>query len=117
MEQFGIKETKEGLDFLFDIADAVIDSLEGDGKITIRDAPKFLKPMRTAMGGVGGIQDIPKELADLSSAELDELCAHVSKRFDLKDDEIEVRIEDILKLSCALVISIRDLYLLSKNND
>lgn len=117
MDTFGIKETKEAVDFLFDITDAVIDSLDGDGKITITDIPKFLKPLKSGIGGISGIEKLPKEIVDLTPIELSELTDYIANRFDIKDDTLEAKVEDTLKLSGSLALVIRDIYSLKKTND
>lgn len=110
----GTKETIEAVDFLFDIADAIVSSTKDDGKITIGDAPKFLKIAIGAPKGIGGIQDVPKELTDLSEEELTEIVDHIKDRFDITDDGLEAAIEDILKSAGLLVLSIQKIYQLKK---
>lgn len=108
-----IHETTEALDFLFDLSDAIVGSLE-DGKITILDAPKFLKPARSAGSGIGGIENIPKELDKITDEDWSSLAAHVAERFDIKNDQLETKIEEILKRTGLLAISIKELYALKK---
>lgn len=110
----GTKETIEAIDFLFDIADAVLASTRDDGKITIGDAPKFLKLAIGAPKGIGGIQDVPKELTDLDGTEMAEITAHIADRFDISDDGLEAAIEDILKSTGLLVLSIQKIYKLKQ---
>ncbi len=117
METFTIKETKEAVDFLFDISDAVVDSLDGDGKITIKDAPKFFKPLRSGLGGLSGIEMVPKEMVDLSADELAELTDHIASRFDINDDALESKVEELIKLSGLLAIAIKDIYTMRKKSD
>lgn len=112
--KFGTKETIEAIDFLFDIADAVISSTADDGKITIGDAPKFLKIAIGAPKAIGGIQEVPKEIADLSDEELSGITGHIKKRFDIPDDNMEAAIEDILKAAGMLALSIQRIYQLKK---
>lgn len=113
----GIKETKEAVDFLFDITDAVVDSLESDNKITLKDIPKFSSALWSGMSGISGVEKAPKELADLSPAELKELTDHIAERFDINDDALEEKVEAILVLGAQLTIAIRDVYQLKKKND
>jgi hypothetical protein len=107
--QLNTKETKEALDFLFDLTDAIMDSLS-DGKVSIMDAPKFLKPFRTAGAGITGIQIIPKEIVDMDEDEWDDLAKHVAERFDLKNDQIENDIELVLKRAGQLALAIKAIY-------
>jgi hypothetical protein len=107
--KLGTQETREALDFLFDLTDAIIKSLE-DGKVNLLDAPKFLKPFKSASSGISGINIIPKEIVDMDDDEWEEIAAHVAERFDLKDDNIEKDIELILKRAGQLAISIKNLY-------
>ncbi len=115
MEKFGVKETKESLEFLFDLSDAVLASLESDNKITLRDAPKFLKPIRSASAGVGGINLVPKEIVDMDETEWKELSDYVAQRLEIKNEALEKRIENVIKKSGELVLSIKELYDLKKS--
>jgi hypothetical protein len=107
--KLGTQETKEALDFLFDLTDAIIKSLE-DGKVNLLDAPKFLKPFKSASSGISGINIIPKEIIDMDDQEWDELAKHVAERFDLKNDNIEADIENILKRAGQLALAIKNIY-------
>jgi len=103
------KETIEFLDFAFDVADAVQASLADDGKITLKDAPKFLNSIWKMPAAIGGMQDIPKELADLEPAERAEILAFAKRRFSLPDEELEVLIEQTLESGWGFAENIRDL--------
>ena len=96
------KETIELLEFLFDLGDATQASLADDGKISIGDAPKFFGVVWKAPVAIGGIQNVPKELSDLSEEGKAEVLAYVRQRFDLPDDELELLIEDTLQLGFSL---------------
>jgi len=93
--KLGINETKELLDFGFNLQGAFVGSLE-DGKITLMDTPRFLKVLGSAGKAFGGIQKVGAELLDLSEAEHKELIDFARERFDLPDDVLELLIEDTL---------------------
>lgn len=103
------KETLEFLDFAFDTADAVQAAINDDGKITLKDAPKFFGPLWKMPAAIGGLQEIPKELADLTPDERAEILAFAKRRFDLPDDELEVLIEQTLESGWEFAESIRAL--------
>ena len=67
-----IKETKELLHFIISVGNAIDKSLSDDGKITITDLPKLLSPMFGIIKGIGGVEKVPQELADLTPIEKDE---------------------------------------------
>ena len=92
----GIQETKELLEFGFNLQDAVTKSLS-DGKINLLDAPKFLGVIRSAGSAFSGIQKIKAELADVSVSEKEELMAFARERFDLPNHQLEVLIEDTIE--------------------
>lgn len=89
---FGIQDTKELLIFGLDLQEAITVSLE-DKKVTLLDAPNFLKPLRSAVPAFGGLQNVKNELLDLDQNEKAQLEAIVKERFDLKDDHLEEIVE------------------------
>jgi hypothetical protein len=102
MSTYGIKETKELLDFGFKLQSAITRSHE-DGKFSpILDTPKFLPALLAAPRAFAGANLIPAELADLDDAEREELMAFVRERFELADRELEILIEDTLDLMLDL---------------
>lgn len=106
VEKQGIKELTEVVDFLFDVAEAVQNANE-DGKITIGDAPKFLRGLMKAPAAIGGANLIPQEIADLSEEELKQITDRIKERFDIEDDKFEAYVENAIVsgASCALNIS------------
>jgi hypothetical protein len=106
VEKQGIKELTEVIDFLFDVAEAVQMANE-DGKITIGDAPKFLRGLMKAPAAIGGANVIPKEIADLTEEELKQITDRIKERFEIKDDKLEAYVENAIVsgASCALNIS------------
>ena len=113
MSKIGVKETKESLNWLFDLTDAII-SANADGKITLGDAPKFWGTLIGSGAAVGGINDIPKEIADMDAIELDELVNLAKERFNINDERLEAAIENILFHALQLTIQIAALYKLNK---
>lgn len=91
----GITETKELLDFGFDLQEAISSSLS-DGKITLADAPTFFSTLMGSATAFGGIQKVTGELLDMDDTEKEELLSHVRSRFDLPDDVLEILIEDTI---------------------
>lgn len=103
------KETIEFLDFAFDTADAVRASLADDGKITLKDAPKFFGAVWKMPAAIGNMQEIPKELAGLTDDERVEIMNFVRRRFNLPDNELEVLIEATLEAGWIFAENIREL--------
>lgn len=93
---YGIQETKELLAFGFKLQKAITNSLE-DGKINmLTDAPKYLSALLAAPKAFGGIGLVPKELADLTIEEKDEILAFAREEFELDNKQLEELIEDTL---------------------
>lgn len=105
----GTKETIEFLDFAFDMADATQQSLASDGKINLMDVPNYIKVAFKAPAAFGGIELVPRELADFTDEERLEVLNHVSKRFDLPNDELEVLIENTLASAWSFAENLRKL--------
>ena len=82
MEQqaFGIQETKDVIIFGMDVAIGVGSSLADDGKITGGDAHKFTPALFSLPGAITGIDQLPKELAELNEAEMEEIKALVLEK-------------------------------------
>lgn len=95
-----IKETKEMVDFVIELANAVSKSM-ADGKIDFTDAGYLMAAMMVAGPAFVGAVAIPAELKDLSEPEAAELCAYVKAKLQLGD-----RAEEIVAASLATVAQI-----------
>ena len=95
-EILGIKETKEVLNFGFDLLEAIIKSLEDKKFSIVTDAPRFVPVIFSAAKAFAGVELVKQELTDLTEEEQDELVSELKKRFDLKNDLIETLLEDVL---------------------
>jgi len=111
--QLGTKDLEEAVDFAFNIADAIEESLE-DGKITIGDAPKFLKTFITSAGAVEGINNVPAQIGDLDADELERIVTKIKARFDIDDDKLEQYIEEAFTAGVNLAVSIKNIMSLRK---
>ena len=105
-EKRGIEETKELLEFVFSLAEAIKKS-NADGEFNWRDGLNFIEPLKRLGPAIDNIEDIIPEVADLDSEEWTELVEFVSSRWDLDtgdaDDDISDRIEDGLNAGIELV--------------
>ena len=95
-EILGIKETKEVLNFGFDLLEAIIKSLEDKKFSIVTDAPRFVPVIFSAAKAFAGVELVKQELTDLTEDEQNELVSELKKRFDLKNDAVELLIEDVL---------------------
>jgi hypothetical protein len=95
-EVLGIKETTEVLNFGFDLLEAIIKSLEDKKFSIVTDAPRFVPVIFSAAKAFSGIELVKEELKDITEEEQQELIAELKKRFDLKNDNVEILIEDVL---------------------
>lgn len=110
----GTKETIEFLDFAFDLADATQQSLASDGKINLFDVPNYIKVAFKAPAAFGGIELVPRELANFNEEERRFIIDHVNKRFDLPNDKLEGLIEKTLASAWAFAENLRDLIAFKK---
>lgn len=79
-EQFGIKETKEVIALVLDIALAFVAAKTDDGVINTADLPKFLAPVMEIPQAVEGITQIPAELKDFHESEMAEIKDYVIQK-------------------------------------
>lgn len=103
------KETIEFLEWSFDIADATVASKKDDGKITLRDSANYFSALLKTPVAVGGIELVPRELAQLGAEACKEVVEYFIERFDLPDDELEARIEKTLQTGHAFAESVLEL--------
>lgn len=108
------KETVELLDAIFGLADATRAALS-DGKVSISDAPYFFQPAFKLPTAIGGIEKVPRELADLSDAGRAEVMGYARERFDLPDDRLEVLIEETLRTGWEFAEHIRELVIYKRS--
>ena len=105
-EKRGIEETKELLEFVFSLAEAIKKS-NADGEFNWRDGLNFIEPLKRLGPAIDNIEEIVPEVSDLDSEEWTELVEFVSSRWDLDsgdaDDDIADRIEDGLNAGIELV--------------
>ena len=94
-EVLGIKETKEVLNFGFDLLEAIIKSLDDKKFSIVTDAPRFVPVIFSAAKAFAGIELVKAELQDLTDEEMNDLIDELKKRFDLKNDAVELLVEDV----------------------
>jgi len=95
-EVLGIKETKEVLNFGFDLLEAIIKSLDDKKFSVVTDAPRFVPVIFSAAKAFAGIELVKAELQDLTDEEMNDLIDELKKRFDLKNDAVELLVEDVI---------------------
>lgn len=103
MTEKGIKETKEALLFFAALGNGMGKSA-ADGKFQLGDILHFIPAATKVPAAVGGVAEIPAEIADLTSDEVTELTTAFSKQFDLPWDTAEVLIEKGLPHVLGLVM-------------
>jgi len=105
-EKKGIEETKELLEFVFSLAEAIKKS-NADGEFNWRDGLNFIEPLKRLGPAIDNIEEIVPEIGDLDAEEWAELVEFVSSRWDLDtgdgDDDLSDRIEDGLNAGIELV--------------
>ena len=81
-EKFGIKETKEMVDFLVSVIQGAIDSAV-DGRLDLWDIRNFFKSLRKVGAAFKDCSKIGQELSDLSDKEIAELEALVNSELSI----------------------------------
>lgn len=110
MEQYGIDETIDVLEFGFSFSSTIQEALKNDGKVDFKDAMLFVGLLFNQLPkAITGIQLVPKELKDLSDDERIELVSYFEDRFDLPNDELEALIERCLTNVISLAELVKDI--------
>ena len=103
----GIEQTKELLDFIFSLVEAIKKST-ADGDFSWTDGLNFIEPLKKIAPAIDDIEDVIPEVMDLDAEEWRELIDFVQERFDLDIDpdddlDIEARIEEALNAGVELL--------------
>ena len=106
-EERGIEQTKELLDFIFSLVEAIKKST-ADGDFSWTDGLNFIEPLKKIAPAIDDIEDVIPEVMDLDESEWNELIDFVQEKFDLdldQDDDldIEARIEEALNAGVELL--------------
>lgn len=106
-EERGIEQTKELLDFIFSLVEAIKKST-ADGDFSWTDGLNFIEPLKKIAPAIDDIEDVIPEVMDLDDSEWSELIDFVQEKFDLdldQDDDldIEARIEEALNAGVELL--------------
>lgn len=97
---FGIQETKELLRFVLALGNAAGQAAR-DGKIDVSDLAYFVSALTKIGPALDKIDLVPKELADLSEAEREELLAFFRSEFDIPQDRLEAIIELLFSITLS----------------
>ena len=108
---YGIQETKDVVSFLTATANAVQDSLQDDGKITIKDYPKFFGVGMKLFPALTGIGQVPHELEDLKEEEKAEIVELVKNELN-----VSANVEEIVAQAIEIAFQIKKLADLIKNS-
>ena len=101
----GVEETKEAAVAVAALAQAVVNSLDNDGKITLLDAGNFVAIIPEVIAGVTGVDQIPSELADLDPVEIQPVLQAVKDRLDI-DVNVETFVDQCLRTAYDLKLCI-----------
>ena len=95
------KELKEALVFMCALANSIGEVAE-DGKLNISDATHLVPMLYKLPSAVDGMADIPSEVAEMDSEDIEELAQLVKDELDLPQDKVEMAIEDGIDLCLRL---------------
>ena len=106
-QERGIEQTKELLDFIFSLAEAIKNST-ADGEFTWSDGLNFIDPLKKIAPAIDDIDEVIPEVMDLDASEWSELVDYVTERFDLDvssddDSDVESRVEEALNAGVELL--------------
>ena len=89
----GFKETKEVVDFVIDLSDGIVSTMQDD-EVTLSDIPNFFPAVFSLLPAIQGVDQVVLEFKLATPEEAEELKAHLRERVDLEDDDMEKFIED-----------------------
>ena len=106
-EERGIQQTKELLDFIFYLVEAIKQSTK-DGEFTWSDGLNFIEPLKKIAPAIDDIEEVIPEVMDLDASEWNELVDYVQANFNLEtsdddDSDIETKIEEALNAGVELL--------------
>ena len=105
-EKVGIEDTKELLDFIFSLAEAVKKSA-ADGKFSWSDGLNFIDPLKKLAPAIDNIDQVGAEILDLDGDEFSELVTYVEEKWNLQDEEdgatIDEKVEDAINAGIELL--------------
>ena len=82
-EERGIQQTKELLDFIFSLVEAIKKST-ADGDFSWSDGLNFIEPLKKIAPALDDIEQVIPEVMDLDSSEWNELVDYVQANFNLE---------------------------------
>lgn len=97
----GTKNLEEALGFVLSFVQAVSLSLK-DGKVDYLDALNFIDVISKIGPAVEEYKQIPKEIKDLTSEEVDQISEKLKTEFDIENDILEENIELALEVTLKL---------------
>ena len=106
-KKYGIQQTKELLDFIFSLVEAIKKSTS-DGDFSWSDGLNFIEPLKKIAPALDDIEAVIPEVMDLDSSEWNELVDYVQANFNLEvseddDSDIESKIEEALNAGVELL--------------
>ena len=109
-EKLGIEDTKQLLDFIFSLAEAVKKSA-ADGEFSWSDGLNFIDPLKKIGPAIDDIDNVIPEVMDLDASEWNELVDFCQEKFDFitestedgEEVDVESKIEDALNAGVELL--------------
>ena len=106
-EERGIQQTKELLDFIFSLVEAIKRSTS-DGDFSWSDGLNFIEPLKKIAPALDNIEEVIPEVMDLDASEWNELVDYVQANFNLEindddDTSIEEKVEEALNAGVELL--------------
>ena len=106
-KEYGIQQTKELLDFIFSLVEAIKKST-ADGDFSWSDGLNFIEPLKKIAPALDDIEQVIPEVMDLDASEWNELVDYVQANFNLEvsegeDSDIETKIEEALNAGVELL--------------
>lgn len=102
-----LKQTKDIVALFAEIINCVEKALD-DGVITAFDARHFIKVLPLFYEAVKDGDKIPEEFKDISREDSEELCRFLAQKIDIKNDELEEIIENMLQAIFYTILSLSE---------
>ena len=104
-EKRGIEETRDIIDFVFSIVEAV-GKAKADGEMSWSDARYFIDPVKKLFEAVDDIEEVLPEIEDLTDAEYDELVEYVKGKWNYDEENLDWIVDTAIEAGRGLMMMI-----------
>lgn len=106
----GISQTQDVVRFAAKLGNAAGRILQDD-KFTWTEIVEVIPALLELPNAISGISEVPGEFADLDEAEKNQLAEFLANEFDIPQDQLEMAVEDHVKVVLAIWLVVKKYYL------